>query len=95
MDRSTWRATVHSVAKSQTRLSNWACTLLEVTEAPQAWLASARGPEHMAVLDGLLMHGPEPQHPRHHHCLPADSNSLFIRNTLWLYERALEHTFWN
>ena len=25
-DRRAWRATVHIVAKSQTRLSNWACT---------------------------------------------------------------------
>ena len=26
MDRGAWRATVHRVPKSQTRLSNWACT---------------------------------------------------------------------
>ena len=27
MDRGTWWATVHGVTKSQTRLSNWACTI--------------------------------------------------------------------
>ena len=40
MDREAWRATIHGVAKSQTRLSNW--TELNWTEHIRMWIDSER-----------------------------------------------------
>ena len=34
MDREAWRAVVHAVAKSQTRLSHWTATMHLITETP-------------------------------------------------------------
>ena len=47
MDREAWRAVIHGVAKSQTRLSNWT----ELNPRPSAWEPLRRDPQGCSLRD--------------------------------------------